>query len=82
MVVLDTLFEQALQLPDDERGQLIARLLRTLEPDDGEEIAGAAWEAAWSAAIDRRVREVRDGSVALVDGDEVLAELRATIDES
>jgi hypothetical protein len=38
------------------------------------------WEAAWSAEIDRRVREVDDGSAELLDGDEVLAEARAWLD--
>jgi hypothetical protein len=38
------------------------------------------WEAAWSAELDRRVREVDDGSAELLDGDEVLAEARAWLD--
>jgi hypothetical protein len=31
----------------------------------------------WSAELDQRVREVREGTVELVDGDEMLAELNA-----
>jgi putative addiction module component (TIGR02574 family) len=65
-----------MKLPDEERGELAARLLRSLDPDDDDEPTAQEWEAAWSAELDRRVREIRDGSVELVDGDDVLAELR------
>ena len=81
MTALDALFAQALQLPDDERGTLAMQLVRTLEPADEEEVTGDEWEAAWSAEIDRRVREVDDGSAELLDGDEVLAEARAWLDD-
>lgn len=77
MSALDSLLEQALRLPDAERGKLAMQLLRTLEPDDEDEVSKDEWEAAWSAEIDRRVREVDDGSAELIDGDEVLAEARA-----
>ncbi len=77
---LDALFEQALLLPDDERGELAAKLLRTLDPNVEDELTRNEWEAAWSDEIDRRVREIRAGRVELIDGDEVLAELRAIVD--
>ena len=80
MAALDTVLEQALRLTDHERGDLIAQLLRSLEPNDGEEVGGEEWEAAWSAELDQRVREIRDGSVELIDGDEALARVRAAID--
>ena len=80
MAALEAVLEQALQLPDDERGKLAVRLLRTLEPDDGDEVTGDEWQAAWSNEIDRRVREVDDGSAELLDGDEVLADARAWLD--
>jgi hypothetical protein len=72
----EALLDQALKLPEEERGAFATRLLRSLEPDDGDEPGDQEWEAAWSAEIDHRVREIRDGSVVLVDGDDVLAELR------
>lgn len=80
MAALETVLEQALQLTDDERGELIARLLRSLEPDDGEEVIGDEWEAAWSTELDNRVREIRDGSIELIDGDEAISKVRAAID--
>jgi hypothetical protein len=80
MSALESLLEQALQLPDAERGTLAMRLLGTLEPDGEDDVTGDEWEAAWSAEIDHRVREVDDGSAELLDGDEVLAEARAWLD--
>lgn len=71
MAVVDKLLEQALQLPEKERGELAGRLLRSLESHEDEELAPDAWEAAWSEEIDRRMREVRDGKVQLVDGEAV-----------
>jgi hypothetical protein len=50
-------------------------LLRSLEPDDGDELTASQWEAEWSAELARRIQEIRDGSVELVDGDTVLEEL-------
>jgi putative addiction module component (TIGR02574 family) len=72
----EALLDQALKLPEEERGELATRLLGSLEPDDDDEPDAQEWEAAWSAELDHRIREIRDGSAALVDGDEVLAELR------
>jgi len=71
---------QALELPDEERGELAALLLRSLEPDDGEDLSHAEWEDAWSAELDERLRQIREGTADLVDGDEVLAELRDIVD--
>jgi putative addiction module component (TIGR02574 family) len=79
MAALDTVLQEALRLPDRERGELVARLLRSLEPDDGDEVGPEEWDKAWSEEIARRVGEVRDGSVELVDGDEVMAELDAIV---
>ena len=76
----EALLDQALRLPEEERGELATRLLRSLEPEDGDVPGAQEWEAAWSAELDRRGREIRDGSVELVDGDEVLAELREIVE--
>lgn len=79
MPAVETLFAQALELPEDERGELAERLLGTLDPG-GDELTGDAWEAAWASEIDQRVREIRSGRVALVDGADVMAEIRALAD--
>jgi putative addiction module component (TIGR02574 family) len=80
VAIPNELVTEALKLPDDERGELAALLLHSLEPDDGEELTGEEWEAAWSAEIARRVREIEDGTAELIDGDQVMAEVRAMLD--
>jgi hypothetical protein len=64
----EALLDQALQLGEEERGELAARLLRSLNPDDGDILIQSEWDAASAAEIDRRVREVCEGRVQLVDG--------------
>jgi Putative addiction module component len=76
MTAFEALLDQALKLPDDERSKLAARLLRSLEPDDSDEPSAEEWDGAWSAELGKRLREIREGTVDLVDGDDVLAELR------
>jgi hypothetical protein len=39
-----------------------ASLLRSLEPDDGDELTGEPCDEIWAAEIDRRLREVRGGA--------------------
>lgn len=77
MAAYDVLLDQALQLTDEERGRLAARLLQSLDPDDDNELSAEQWDDAWSAELDQRVREVREGTVELVDSDDLLAELDA-----
>ena len=74
MAVYAVLLDQALQLSDEERGKLAARLLQSLDPDD-DELSPEQWDDVWSAELDQRVREVPQGTVELIDGDEMLAEL-------
>ena len=80
MAIPYRLVTELLELPDEERGSLAALLLRSLEPDDGDELTGKEWEAIWAAEIARRLREVTEGSVELIDGDQVAAEVRAMLD--
>lgn len=80
MAVPHKLVTELLQLPDEERGALVALLLRSLEPADGDEATGQAWEAVWSTELDRRLGEVTDGTAELIDGDQVAAEMRAMLD--
>jgi len=80
MAIPRKLVSELLELPDEDRGALAALLWRSLEPDDGDELTGKEWEAVWAEEIDRRMREVTEGKVELVDGDQVDAEIRAMLD--
>jgi hypothetical protein len=79
MAAYDVLLDQALKLTEEERGKLASRLLQSLDRDDpdDDELSAEQWDHAWSAELDQRVREVREGTVELVDGDVMLAELDA-----
>lgn len=50
--------EAGLQLPEDERGDVAARLIESLDTNGDGDI-----EAAWSAEIQKRIEELRQGKV-------------------
>ncbi|MBZ0116325.1 MAG: addiction module protein [Sandaracinaceae bacterium] len=61
--------DEALQLPADERAELVARLIDSLEDepdDDPPEVA-----LAWQAEIERRVRELDEGTVETIRWEDV-----------
>lgn len=80
MAIPQKLVTELLELPEAERGALAALLLHSLEPDDRDEVAGKEWEEIWAVEIDRRLREVDEGRVELIDGDQVDAEVRTMLD--
>lgn len=62
--------EVALTLPESERAEIAARLIRSLEPEGGDDV-----DAAWSAEIEKRIRSIDDGSAKLIPWDEVRQEI-------
>ena len=70
----EKLAEDALTLPDDDRAALADVLLRSLKRPAGEEI-----DRLWAEEAERRVKEIDEGTVELLDGDEVLREARARL---
>lgn len=66
------ILEDALSLPDDERRRIAELLLDSVSPDSTEEI-----EAAWVAEAVRRAEQLERGEVEALDGESVLAELKA-----
>lgn len=77
---LDELEAQAVKLSPEQRGELIHRLLVSLdgEPDGTpEEIA-----QAWDEEIARRVAEIDAGTAELIPAEQVFAELDAMIEEA
>jgi putative addiction module component (TIGR02574 family) len=65
------LLDEALQLDSSARAQFAETLLESLEPDED-----VGFSNAWRDEIRRRCAEIDSGAVTLIDGDEVLAELR------
>jgi putative addiction module component (TIGR02574 family) len=75
--LLKEIEDQALQLSPRERGELIHRLIISLEgtPEDTPEAIALAWDEE----IARRVAEIDAGTAVLIPNDEVFARLDAII---
>ncbi len=56
------LFDKALTLPTRDRARLARKLISSLDGPSDPEAA-----AAWALEIERRAKEVKDGSVKLID---------------
>ena len=64
------LLGEVLKLPSDDRAQIAATLLRSLD-----EQVDADAEAKWAEVIDRRIAESENGTVELLDWDAARREL-------
>ena len=62
----------ALALPPEARERLAEHLMWSLDRVDQEEI-----DAAWLKEIERRDKEIEDGIVTPIPGEEVMARLRS-----
>jgi putative addiction module component (TIGR02574 family) len=71
MATKDELLSDVLQLPPEERAEVAHKLLLSL--DEGPEDPGAA--AEWDRELERRAREVLDGTVKTVSWDELKANI-------
>lgn len=75
-MTLEVVIEAALKLSEKERSEVIERLLRSL---DSSGAADPGHEAAWTEVIDRRVQDIRDGGVTLIDAVEAFSQARAAV---
>lgn len=66
---LENLLAEALDLPEQERAQLAHELLRSLD-QEGTESAEQVL-SAWTDELSRRLQDVREGEVPLVELDDV-----------
>ena len=69
---LKELIREAVELPESDRATLAGVMLESLDPRPTPEV-----KAAWSREIARRVRDIDEGSVELLDWQDVRAELFA-----
>jgi putative addiction module component (TIGR02574 family) len=65
------LITEAVSLPVEERAILVESLLRSLNPTDAE------IDKAWAAEAERRLAEVRAGTMTTIPADEVFADIRS-----
>jgi putative addiction module component (TIGR02574 family) len=68
----EEILRAALELPPNARAMLAGHLLESLDDPEQTEI-----DAAWSEEIERRIRDIDEGKVKLIPGEEVVAELRS-----
>lgn len=66
--------DEALHLSKEERAQLIQRLILSLDTPSAEEL-----RADWLLEARRRAKELDNGAVHVVSGDEVMRKARALI---
>ena len=59
--IADALFEQALHLRDEERAELAAKLLESIDDKSDED-----WISNWDAEILKRMEEVESGKVKTI----------------
>jgi putative addiction module component (TIGR02574 family) len=72
----EEILQQALALPEEERARLVDHLLHSLNALTQNEI-----DQAWTEEIERRVREIEEGKVELIPGEEVMKKLRSRSQE-
>lgn len=75
--ILEKIENEALQLSPKERGELIHRLIVSLEsePEDSPEAIAKAWDEE----IARRVADMDAGRTKWIPADEVMSRLRAKV---
>ena len=54
----EEIVKAAVQLPEKERVRVVEELLANLEPEPDEDV-----DAAWAAEVERRSREIKEGTV-------------------
>jgi putative addiction module component (TIGR02574 family) len=69
--------QEALRLPPKDRARLAGELIHSL--DEVPEADRLAVDTAWRAEVERRVRDMREGRVEMLDGDKVMQELRSRL---
>ena len=68
----DEIMNAALALPSKERERLAEHLIETLDTEDQERI-----DALWAEEAERRYKEIEDGVVKAIPGEEVMNRLRS-----
>ena len=74
----DSLESQLLTLPPADRARLVEVLLESLDQET-ESGPVAEIEAAWAAEAERRLAELRAGTVAGVPAEQVFADIRSKL---
>ena len=71
---LQKIEDEALHLPKEDRAHLIQRLVLSLDSPSSDEL-----RSDWLAEAQRRAKELDDGTLRAVPGDEVLKKARSLV---
>jgi putative addiction module component (TIGR02574 family) len=71
-VAIEAVIEQVLKLSVEERTELVTRLLDSLDAD-----ADPGHEAAWADVVERRLQDLAEARVELLDAADAFAQARA-----
>ena len=72
----DTVLQDALRLPLEERSRIASRLIESVDENDD-----IALSPAWRTEINRRVDSIRNGTAKLIEHDEVMASVRQKLSQ-
>ena len=72
IATLDSLFDEALSLSDDNRLQLIERLIPTIQSEP-------SLEADQVNEVNRRIKEIKTGAVKTIPGEQVFHEIEQSL---
>jgi putative addiction module component (TIGR02574 family) len=78
-MAIEKVLQEALALPREDRARVLEALQESLEPEDQEVLTEAAWEAAWTAEIDRRLRDLDEGRATAISYEEFKSRVRARL---
>lgn len=78
-MAIEKVLQEALALSPEDRGRLVGALLRSLEPEDGEVLTKAEWEAEWTVELDRRLRDLDEGRATAISYEEFKNRVRARL---
>jgi putative addiction module component (TIGR02574 family) len=67
--------DAALALSEKERADVAYQLIRSLDGAEPSAAEQAEIDAAWAVEIERRIREIDDGTAKLTPAEEVFAEI-------
>ena len=71
MILAEKIFEQALDLPIDDRLSLIDKLINSTNLPTQEDI-----DQAWSKEVELRCQELEDGKAKLISGEKVFEKIK------
>jgi len=79
LVTREQILKAALDLPPEERLAVARELALSVPAPEGEELSEAEWNKLWGEEALRRLRQIEDGTVKTIPGDEVMARARAIV---